>query len=137
LTFEAILDIIPGAMPPWLAAVLALCAVVLSAALVAVLLALRRTVLRGESVLAIVEQELRPLVAEAHGLTEDLRVLTREAAGELAYLQSVTKRVDDVAEGVGRLVTALGGLTRAGQLIGLAAALRRGIDVFVQRFRAR
>jgi uncharacterized protein YoxC len=124
-------------MPPWLAIVLAVCAVALTAALVAVLIAVQRTVVRGEAVLAILQQEIRPLVAQAHGLTDDLRTLTREAAGELAYLQSVTKRLDDVAEGVGRVVGALGGLTRAGQFVGLAAGLWRGIDIFIQRFRAR
>ena len=34
-----------------------------------------------------------------------------------------------------RLVGALSGLARAGQVVGLAAGLRRGVDVFVSRLR--
>ena len=47
----------------------------------------------------------------------------------------VTEQVQTVAEGLGRVVMGLAGLTRAGQVIGLAAGLRRGVDVFVQRLR--
>ena len=115
----------------------AVCAVVLTLALVGTLLALRRVVVRGERVLAVVEQELGPLVTQARALTEDLQTLTRDASRELDYLASVTKRVDDLAEGAGRLVTGLAGLTRAGQFIGVATGLRRGAEMFVRRFRGR
>jgi uncharacterized protein YoxC len=124
-------------MQPWVGTVVAVCAVVLTVALVGTLLALRRVVVRGERVLAVVEQELGPLVTQARALTEDLQTLTRDASRELDYLASVTKRVDDLAEGAGRLVTGLTGLTRAGQLIGVATGLRRGAEVFVRRFRGR
>ena len=116
---------------------MAVCAVVLTVALVGVLLALRRVVLRGERVLAVAEHELGPLVEQARALTEDLQTLTRDASRELDYLVSVTKRVDDLAEGAGRVITGLAGLTRAGQLIGVATGLRRGAEVFVRRFRGR
>jgi hypothetical protein len=33
------------------------------------------------------------------------------------------------------VVRALAGFTRAGQVVGLAAAVRRGVEVFVQRMR--
>src|SRR5919197_968287 len=121
-------------MQPWVGAVVAVCAVGLTVALIATLLAVRRAVLRGERVLAIVEGELGPLVAHARVLTEDLQTLTREASRELDYLASVTKRVDDLAEGAGRLISGLAGLTRAGQLIGAATGLRRGAGGFVRRF---
>jgi uncharacterized protein YoxC len=124
-------------MQPWVGAVVAVCAVSLTVALIATLLAVRRAVLRGERVLAIVEGELGPLVAHARVLTEDLQMLTREASRELDYLASVTKRVDDLAEGAGRVISGLAGLTRAGQLIGVATGLRRGAEVFVRRFRGR
>ena len=58
-------------MQPWAQGVLIACAVVLTAALVAAMLALRRTLARTEAVLAIVEQELRPLVGQVHGLTDE------------------------------------------------------------------
>jgi uncharacterized protein YoxC len=121
-------------MQPWAQAVLVLCAVVLTAVVIPAILALRRTARRAETVLTIVEQELRPLIGQAHALTEDVRVLTREASREIERVGEVTERVNAVAEGIGRVVTGLAGLTRAGQLIGVAAGLKKGFDVFVSRF---
>ena len=91
--------------------------------------------LRAEAVLAIVEQELRPLVAQTHALLEETRGLAREAKGEVERIQALTDRVGDAAHSVARVLTAVSGFTRAGQLVGLAAGLRRGIDVFIQRVR--
>ena len=122
-------------MQPWAQAVLIACAVALTAALVTAMLALRRALLRTDAVLTIVEQELRPLIGQAHGLTDELRDLTRETRREVVRIGEVTEHVENAAEGVGRLVTGLGGLARAGQVVGLAAGLRRGVDVFVNRLR--
>ena len=120
-------------MQPWAQGVLIACAVALTVAAVPVLLALRRTTARAERVLTIIEQELRPLIGQAHALTDDVRTLTREAKGEIERVAEVTDRVNAVAEGVGRAVTGLAGLARAGQLIGMAAGLKKGFDVFVAR----
>jgi uncharacterized protein YoxC len=120
-------------MPPWVIMVLVGCAVVLTVALVPTILALRRTLRRAEVVLTIAEQELRPLIGQAHALTEDVRLLTREASHEIERVGEVTERVNAAAEGISRVATGLAGLTRAGQLIGMAAGLKRGFDVFVQR----
>jgi uncharacterized protein YoxC len=114
---------------------LSLAAFALLVALVAAVWALRGVAQRAEAVLAIVEQELRPLVGQALALTEDVRGLTREAGRELERVGAVTDRVEDVATGVGRIVMTLGSLTRAGQIVGVAAGLKRGIDVFVHRLR--
>jgi hypothetical protein len=122
-------------MLPWAQGVLIGCAVVLTAALVAAILALRRMLIRTEAVLAIVEQELRPLVGQVHGLTDELRELTRESRQEVVRIGEVTERVQTVADGLGRVVVGLAGFSRAGQIVGLAAGLRRGVDVFVQRLR--
>jgi uncharacterized protein YoxC len=122
-------------MQPWAQVVLVVCAVALTAAMVLAVLALRRTLGRIAAVLEILEQELRPLVGQVHGLTDELRELTRESRREVARIGDVTERVQAVADGLARVVTGLAGLTRAGQLIGLAAGLRRGVDVFVQRLR--
>ncbi len=121
-------------MQPWAQAVLVACAVALTAAVVPAILALRRMAKRAETVLGIVEQELRPLIGQAHALTEDVRVLTREASQEVERVREVTERMNAVAEGVSRVVTGLSGLARAGQLVGVAAGLKRGLDVFVSRF---
>ena len=105
----------------------------LTLALVPTILALRRTLRRAEVVLTIAEQELRPLIGQAHALTEDVRLLTREASQEIERVAEMTERVNAAADGISRVVTGLAGLTRAGQLIGMAAGLKRGFDVFVQR----
>jgi len=47
----------------------------------------------------------------------------------------VTDKVERVADGLARFVGMLGGLTRAGQLVGMAVGLKKGLGVFVQRFR--
>jgi uncharacterized protein YoxC len=122
-------------MPVWLALVLAGCAVAISVAIVLVLLSARRALERTGAVLALAERELGPLATEALGLTADARALTQETTRELKRAGDVVERVHDVADGVGRIVNALAGLTRAGQVVGVAVALRRGVEVFVQRMR--
>jgi uncharacterized protein YoxC len=122
-------------MQPWVQAVLAVCAVALTAALVAAILAVRGTLRRADAVLTIVEQELRPLVGQVHGLTDEVRDLTRETRREVARIGEVTEHVESAAAGMSRVVIALGGLARAGQVVGLAAGLRKGVDVFVSRLR--
>jgi len=120
-------------MHSWTQPVLLACAVVLTVAVVALLLALKRTAQRADAVLRIVEEELRPVIGQAHALTDEVRTLTREASLEVKRVGEVTEHVNNVAEGVERMVSALAGLTRAGQVIGMAAAVKKGIDVFVQR----
>jgi uncharacterized protein YoxC len=122
-------------MPFWVQMLLSLAALALLVALVAAVWALRGVAQRAEAVLAIVEQELRPMIGQALALTEDVRGLTREAGRELERVGAVTDRVEDVATGVGRIVMTLGSLTRAGQIVGVAAGLKKGIDVFVHRLR--
>ena len=122
-------------MAGWLALVLAACAVAVSTAVVLAILSARRAVDRAGAVLAIVEHELGPLSAEARGLTSDARALTQETTRELRRAGDVIERVHDAADGVGRVVSAVAGLTRAGQIVGIAAAIRRGLDVFVSRLR--
>ena len=122
-------------MAGWLALVLAACAVAVSTAAVLAILSARRTVDRAGAVLAIVERELGPLSTEARGLTSDARALTQETTRELRRAGDVIERVHAAADGVGRVVSAVAGLTRAGQIVGIAAALRRGLDVFVSRLR--
>ena len=122
-------------MPLWLAFVLAGCAVAISIAIVLTLLSARHAVERTGAILALVERELTPLTTEARGLTSDARALTQEATREIRRVGDVVDRVHDAAEGVGRVAQGLAGFTRAGQVVGLAAAVWRGVDVFVQRMR--
>ena len=122
-------------MPPWAQTLLIVASLALMVALVAAVLAFRRLAQRAESVLTIVEQELRPLVGQAHALAEDVRALTREAGRELERIGAVTNKVGSVADGLVTFVGVLGGLTRAGQLVGVAAGLKKGVGAFVQRLR--
>ena len=122
-------------MPFWVQLLLSLAAFALLLALVAAVWALRRMAQRAEAVLTIIEQELRPLIGQALALTEDVRTLTREASRELERVGAVTDRVEDIATGLGRFVGMLSGLTRAGQIVGVAAGLKKGLDVFVHRYR--
>ena len=122
-------------MPFWVQLLLSLAAFALLLALVAAVWALRQMAQRAEGVLTIIEQELRPLIGQALALTEDVRTLTREASRELERVGAVTDRVEDIATGLGRFVGMLSGLTRAGQIVGVAAGLKKGLDVFVHRFR--
>jgi uncharacterized protein YoxC len=111
------------------------CGVAITIALVALLVALTRVARRAEAVLTIVAQELRPVVGQVNGLTEDLRTLTRQTSDEVGRLGAITDRVTEVTDGVVRVVSSLGGLARAGQLVGMVAAVRKGVDVFVERFK--
>jgi uncharacterized protein YoxC len=122
-------------MPFWVQMVLSLASLALLVALVAAVWALRGMAKRAEAVLTIVEQELRPLIGQAVALTEDVRSLTRDARQELERVGAVTDRVEDIATGLGRIVGTVSGLTRAGQIVGVAAGLKKGLDVFVHRFR--
>jgi uncharacterized protein YoxC len=122
-------------MPLWVQLLLSLAAFALLVALVAAVWALRAVAKRAEAVLTIVEQELRPLIGQTLALTEDVRVLTREAGRELERVGAVTDRVDDIATAISRVVGTLASLTRAGQIVGVAAGIKKGIDVFVHRLR--
>jgi uncharacterized protein YoxC len=122
-------------MSSWPQIVFLVSAVAVALALVLALLAVRRVARRLEGVLAIVEQELRPLIGQAHGLIDDARGLTRESTRGVEQVRRVTERLEDIAGAVARVVVALSGFTRAGQLVGLASGVRRGVEVFVQRFR--
>ncbi|HET9488246.1 MAG TPA: hypothetical protein VFR64_00625 [Methylomirabilota bacterium] len=122
-------------MHPWGQVVLVVCAVVVTVALIAALIAMRRASERAERLLTLAEQELRPFVAEAHELMQQVRALTQETRGEVARLGALTERMEDLSGGLGRVLAAVAGLTRAGQLVGVATGLKTGLDVFLHRLR--
>jgi uncharacterized protein YoxC len=126
-------------MQPWFLVVVALCVAALTAALVALLVSLARVGRRAERVLAAVEHELThdvpPLLADLHELSGELRRLGQGANTELDRLGRITGRVEEVADSTANVVNALSGLTRAGQLVGLAAGVKTGVEVFLHRLR--
>ena len=122
-------------MRPWTEIILSLCAIAVTAAIVWVLVGVRRAVERVDGVLGILEQELRPLVGQAHALTEDVRRVLQEATRELERIEMITDQVQAIADRTGALLGALGGLTRVGQLVSMVVGLKKGLDVFIERFR--
>lgn len=126
-------------MPTWFYSVMALCVVVLTAALLAALISLARTLRRAEGVLAAVEQEVErdvpPLLVGLRELTDELRLLSQGATAELDRIRQITGRVQEAADGVSHLLTALSGLTKAGQLVGVVAGIKAFVDVFFHRLR--
>jgi uncharacterized protein YoxC len=115
--------------------VIAIAVVALAAAAVALLLAARRAAIRAERVLGLIERDLAPLAAEAQGLTADLRRLSHQLQDELSRVSLLTIRAAEIGDGIGRIVSFVAGLTRVGQLVGIAAGLKTGLDVFLQRLR--
>jgi len=122
-------------MQPWVLVVLTACAVAVTVVLVPTILALRRSAERTDRVLGILEGELGPLVSEVRGLLGELRGLGEEARAEMQRIGGLTVRAQDAVEGVSRVLAAVVGLTRAGQLVGVAAGLKTGLDVFLHRLR--
>jgi hypothetical protein len=122
-------------MSDWFQAILALCAIAITATVVPLLVRLRRTAERTEALLGVVEREIAPLAVELHGLADALRDTIREVQQELKRLGAIADRVDEVAGGAARVVHALSGFTKAGQALALAAAMRKGVEIFVERFR--
>ncbi len=121
-------------IPLWQAVIL-VCIVVLTGVLISMLLALRKTAVRAESVLYQLEREIRPMASQIDSLTGELRALSHVATQELERISVVVRRLEDVSAKAGRLLGALSGLTRVGQLAGAAVGVKKGLDVFVKRLR--
>jgi uncharacterized protein YoxC len=124
-------------MTPLAVGVILACVVALTIVLVSTLLAFRKTALRAESVLAVVEREIRPMVTELESLTAELQKLSRKANDNLERIGGVVDRVEDISITVARVVAAVGGLTRIGQYAGVAAGVKRGVEVFLTRLKHR
>jgi len=128
-------------MPVWFYAVLAVCALALTVALVAAIAAAARAVRRAERVLVALQREIDydvpPLLGGLRDLVEELKLLSRGATTELDRIGEITGRVQEVTGAAARLLGALSGLTRVGQLVGIATGLKTGVDVFLHRLRQR
>jgi uncharacterized protein YoxC len=111
--------------------------VALTAVLISTLLAFKTTAQRAESVLAILEREIHPLTTELENLTAELQKLSRKANDNLDRIGAVVDRVEDISLTAARVVGAVGGLTRIGQYAGVAAGVKRGVEVFLNRLKDR
>jgi len=126
-------------MPAWFYYILALCVVALTVALVIAIASVARAIRRAERVMAVAEQEIErdvpPLMVSLRELIDELRLLSHEASAELDRIGQITGRVQEVADGAARLLGALSGFTKAGQLIGIVAGVKVFVDVFFHRLR--
>jgi uncharacterized protein YoxC len=126
----------PRPMTPAPVAILVVCVVVVSVVLISTLLALRKTALRAENVLSVVEQGMRPMLGQLEALIAELRDLSQGANEELSKIRVVVRRAEDVSITVSKAVVAVGGLTRFGQYVSLALGVKKGLEVFVRRLKA-
>ena len=124
-------------MTPLAVGVILACVVALTLVLISTLLSLRKTALRTESVLAQVEREIRPMASELETLTGELQKLSRNANDNLQRIGGIVDRVEDISVQAARVVGAVGGLTRIGQYAGMAAGVKRGVEVFLHRLKER
>ena len=124
-------------MTPFAVGVILACVVALTLVLISTLLSLKKTALRAESVLAQVEREIRPMASELETLTGELQKLSRNANDNLQRIGGIVDRVEDISVQAARVVGAVGGLTRIGQYAGMAAGVKRGVDVFLHRLKER
>jgi uncharacterized protein YoxC len=124
-------------MAPWAVTIVVLCLIALTVAIVMVLISFRRVLQRAESVLGIVEREIRPMAAQLGALTEEFRGLSHQVALEVERLGVVTKRVDEITATVAKIVGVLAGLSKIGEIAVIGSGLRRGLGVFVSRLKSR
>jgi len=124
-------------MTPLAVGVILACVVALTIVLMSTLLSIKKTALRAESVLAQVEREIRPMASELETLTGELQKLSRNANDNLQRIGGIVDRVEDISVQVARVVGAVGGLTRIGQYAGMAAGVKRGVEVFLHRLKER
>lgn len=124
-------------MTPLAVGVILACVVALTIVLMSTLLSIKKTALRAESVLAQVEREIRPMASELESLTGELQKLSRNANDNLQRIGGIVDRVEDISVQAARVVGAVGGLTRIGQYAGMAAGVKRGVEVFLHRLKER
>ncbi|MBF8288206.1 MAG: hypothetical protein HW381_1314 [Candidatus Rokubacteria bacterium] len=122
-------------MTPLAQAVLVICAVVLTVALVVTLATFRRAASRAEIVLQLVEREIRPLASQVEALAADVRTLSQTANRELERVSGVVRRVEDISLKIARVVGVANSLASFRGITGVSSGLRTALSVFVSRLR--
>ena len=122
-------------MTPLTQAVLVICAVVLTVALVVTLATFRRAASRAEIVLQLVEREIRPLASQVEALAADVRALSQTANRELERVSGVVRRVEDISFKIARVVGVANSLASFRGITGVGSGLRTALSVFVSRLR--
>lgn len=122
-------------MTPLAQAVLVICAVVLTVALVVTLATFRRAASRAEIVLQLVEREIRPLASQVEALAADVRALSQTANRELERVSGVVRRVEDISLKIARVVGVANSLASFRGVTSVGSGLRTALSVFVSRLR--
>ena len=122
-------------MTPLTQAVLVICAVVVTVALVVTLAAFRRASSRAEIVLQLVEREIRPLASQVEALAADVRTLSQTANRELERVSGVVRRAEDISFKIARVVGVANSLASFRGITGVGSGLRTALSVFVSRLR--
>jgi uncharacterized protein YoxC len=122
-------------MTPLAQAVLVICAVVVTVALVVTLASFRRAASRAEIVLQLVEREVRPLASQVEALAADVRTLSQTANRELERVSGVVRRVEDISFKISRMVGVVSSLASFRGITGVGSGLRTALSVFVSRLR--
>ena len=122
-------------MTPLAQAVLVICAVILTVALVVTLASFRRAASRAEIVLQLVEREIRPLASQVEALAADVRTLSQTANRELERVSGVVRRVEDISLKIARVVGVANSLASFRGITGVGSGLRTALSVFVSRLR--
>ena len=122
-------------MTPLAQAVLMICAVVVTVALVVTLASFRRATSRAEIVLQLVEREIRPLASQVEALAADMRTLSQTANRELERVSGVVRRVEDISFKIARVVGVANSLASVRGITGVGSGLRTALSVFVSRLR--
>jgi uncharacterized protein YoxC len=122
-------------MTPLAQAALVICAVVLTVALVVTLASYRRAAARAETVLQLVEREIRPLASQIEALAADVRTLSQTANRELERVSGVVRRVEDISFKIARVVGVANNLASFRGISGVGSGLKTALSVFVSRLR--
>lgn len=123
-------------MTPLAQAVLVLCAVVLTVVIVITLASIRRAASRAETVLQLVEREIRPLASQVEGLASEVRTLSQTANGELQRVSRVVRRVEEISLKIARVVGVANSLASFRGVTSVSSGLKRAVGVFVSRLKS-
>ena len=123
-------------MTPLAQAVLMICAVVVTVALLVTLASLRRAASRAEIVLQLLEREVRPLASQVEALAADMRTLSQTANRELERVSGVVRRVEDISFKIARVVGVASSVASFRGITGVGSGLRTALSVFLSRLRA-
>ncbi|MBI2524561.1 MAG: hypothetical protein HYV93_01135 [Candidatus Rokubacteria bacterium] len=124
-------------MTPTAEIIIVVCVVAVAAALVSTLMTLKKAAARAETVLHLLEREIRPMAGQLGALAEELRGLSRQATREMERISVVIRRAEEISAKLVKAAGVLGGIGRIGQIAAVAAGVRKGLDVFVSRLRSR